>query len=458
MKLIALAVLSFISIIIVEISFLGVWPGLFISHIIFLFVLNSINSKNTRWKVSLLYIVIFYSIKKLAFTNGALFALNNLLQSPFKSISIYSIAFIYELIIVLVFSVLIVKSYRCKTLRFRVPLLIIGLVGISILSNPWIPFDVVLPLSQNLWLLSSIKTLSNFGITLWFHSFCILVFILMSSKRKPTLYSRLALLLFFASPFLIGSLNQNKSSSDQLYGKQVYLFQTNESNLTNEIKPTNWNQIIERISKLPISTEPLLIFPEYALRKNDPILKKLRSAILERFSRYDLFIGVEEIISNQIENKIYHYNESKLINFYEKREAFPIGELPIDLPFIPKAWLTPLAQVKKSSSKPAVFTIDTFQFLPLICYEATFAEEYIRVKKQANKDSNQIFINFSKDSFFQNTNILDWWNVFARLNASNNETRLIRISTNNYTTYIESDGRVKLIAQKDKFIILNFEI
>lgn len=223
-------------------------------------------------------------------------------------------------------------------------------------------------------------------------------------------------------------------------------------------KPVNWNLLFTKLEQLENSNSPLLIFPEYMVRRKSPNFKLLIQHISKKFKSYDVFIGIEEIINQQIHNKVLHLNSAGLVAEYQKRIAFPIGEVPLDFPLIPNSWTTPQVIVHTSQKPPNLFKIEELTFLPLICYEATKSRQFDTLAKISKEDKNRFFINFSKDSFLQNTNILKWWDLFTRMQASEKDIMLLRVSTSSFTEIISRKGEVLKRLQKNKLEVLSYDL
>ncbi len=266
-----------------------------------------------------------------------------------------------------------------------------------------------------------------------------------------------SLILFFFSLIFIGNylfgnytLNNNNKSLENVDANKYINIKIISPNFELKYSLTE-SESLERIKNLirysnaEKNKKTLFIWPEGALSgKYFSEIKKFKNLIQKNFTEDHLIIlGINTL--NKEKNEFYNsfvvidHNSEKKFQ-YDKIKLVPFGEF---LPFhenLEKIGLKKVTEGFGSFSKgksSAVFSYDSFNIIPLICYEIIFPELTQRI--DINKT---LLINISEDGWFGDT--IGPHQHFAKsiFRAIENDSFVLRSANKGISAIINNKGQI----------------
>jgi apolipoprotein N-acyltransferase len=248
--------------------------------------------------------------------------------------------------------------------------------------------------------------------------------------------------------------SQNMSSSNVTKTRFV-LFQTNIDNHNPDAEfPFDWiKKSLDSINQNSIERHPtVLLFPEYSFDSADQVSQLLKITSVHPL-RPEIILGISRRTTEGLANQLIHLNEKgEEISSYTKNVNFPMGEVDLNFPLIPKAWRTPSIKYYNANSfRPFVLTGGR-QLFPIICYEGILQSQFDRfdpwLKNGHTKEG--VFIHLSKDSHFAGTQIMKYLSLGSRLLAAGKGVPLIRVSTTGLTEVYDRFGQRIALSSPNK--------
>ncbi len=201
------------------------------------------------------------------------------------------------------------------------------------------------------------------------------------------------------------------------------------------------NELIE--ISYPLNKDMLLIFPEGMLNNNelnkvDNNFSQISSQLTDK-SKIILGITIDDGV--KIFNSLAIFNkEFKLENKYDKNNLVPFGEfLPFEK-FLSNFGLKKITHGYRSfssSTERNILKINSFSFLPLICYEIIFSGQLNR-----NKKDYDFILNISEDGWFGNS-IGPIQHFSHSIFRSIEEGKdVLRVANNGISAHVNLNGRI----------------
>jgi apolipoprotein N-acyltransferase len=378
-------------------------------------------------------------------------------DDPFKGIFfVTSLFFILALAAGFFGSVSYVIVTLTKNSFFQVAILIILMLLLFWLN------DIYLPLSPEVALFSSQSLLQTLHFTgalffkIFFVSTCVVAAWAYVSYREKFWLVLLGPLLVIATTTSLGAIKkENFIASEEIH---IVLLQTYQSSLRPEEKLSTL-QILDRIRLHPFpkynSGPVLFVWPESAfesVKEAEQAVGQLKKDL--PFSQVHV-MGLSERTDQGIKNSMLIFDSAgQLKGRYDKNILFPIGELEISLPFWPENWVKPNVKVLKSNQIDVFLLPDFPIVMPLICYESVFQKQYRDMLLRSNQRYPRIFINISRDSFYEGTSLPGLHSLYSHYLASANQTAMIRVSTTGHSEIIDQFGKTIVQSHKNQFEIV----
>ena len=194
----------------------------------------------------------------------------------------------------------------------------------------------------------------------------------------------------------------------------------------------------------PLNKDLLLVFPEGMMNTVELNYLKNNSNQISDQLTYDskLILGVNIDKGKKIFNSMALFNkEFKLESEYKKNKLVPFGEfLPFEN-FLSKFGIKKITSGYKSFSKSDernIININSYSFLPLICYEIIFSGQLNKVSK--NYD---FILNISEDGWFGNS-IGPIQHFSHSIFRSIEEGKdVLRVANNGISAHVSTNGLIK---------------
>ena len=271
-------------------------------------------------------------------------------------------------------------------------------------------------------------------------------------KRSSIFKFSFSYLLFIFSLYIYGNyaLNINKKETlSNLKNSEVNFKIISPSfDINYGLKDEDVEKLLERIIKFsdPKKDEKtIFVWPEGVFAGyyfND--LKKFKGIIQKNFSsKHNIVFGTNTfneklektynsliIIDNNF-NKLYQYNKIRLV---------PFGEFLPAENILKKIGLKKITEGYGSFSRGSNsqnFLYDSYNILPVICYELIFPEIF----QNSNKKTN-IILNISEDGWFGDSIGPSQHFIKAKFRAIENNSFLIRSANKGYSAFINNKGQV----------------
>tara|TARA_B100000989_G_scaffold197917_1_gene149459 strand:+ start:119 stop:1096 length:978 start_codon:yes stop_codon:yes gene_type:complete len=194
----------------------------------------------------------------------------------------------------------------------------------------------------------------------------------------------------------------------------------------------------------PLNKDMLLVFPEGMMNTVEiNYLKNNSNQISDQLTdNSKIILGVNIDKGKKIFNSMALFNkEFKLESEYKKNKLVPFGEfLPFEN-FLSKVGIKKITGGYKSFSKSDernIMSINSYSFLPLICYEIIFSG-------QLNKDSKNydFILNISEDGWFGNS-IGPIQHFSHSIFRSIEEGKdVLRVANNGISAHVSTNGLIK---------------
>ncbi|MBC7713044.1 MAG: hypothetical protein H7177_06880 [Rhizobacter sp.] len=354
-----------------------------------------------------------------------------------------------------VLAFLIVRHFRNPF--WRKILIIISMILISNLNNIYLPLPPELVMFQNKYIMASL----NFFPRLFFQFiFYISALSIISSGnslfafvKRASAIAAVLIVIGCIGFYIIEKKEKNKLPFN------VVLIQTNQSSLVNNFDNTI-DSYLETLgksidNKYSPGSDVYFYWPESFMEEKEENFAKINSFQHKyKFHQFH-FIGTYKITDEGITNKLMFVDSSgKITDEYIKNVLFPIGEKSINLPFLPSAWTKVNIPVLNSENVNS-FNLPDLNILPLICYESVQNYHYERLHKLADPKKMNLFLNASKDSFYEGTSLIKLHSIYARMKASEYGTPMIRISTTENTEVISSTGEILTRAKPHRVEVIS---
>ena len=305
---------------------------------------------------------------------------------------------------------------------------------------------------QDPLVIASLGVFGDLGYKIIFYLLAITIGEILINPKSVQRFASVYILLFMVV-IATGAIYQN--SKILKFEKNFALIQTKQGRdrviLDLPTIASELNQVYSKDSELVE-----ILFPEYAFEENE--LERLQKFQMVLQFPHRLHAGLSRKKSEGLENLILSFDQNAhLINEYEKNILFPIGEKNFNFPLIPTSWQTPTLFVKNSSQTSFLTDHQNLILHPLICYEAALSDVYIARGALAGKKS-QIFMNFSKDSYFENSSLLPLFTLFVQSRAVVHKSPIVRVSTNSGTQAINMYGKIIADIKDNEFGILTVKV
>ena len=430
---------------------LGLWPFSFLAVGLLVYQLNSLNADRKFFISGLMTFIFFFTIRVVVL-RGVFTGLNGLYSNQFQAFAvfifiIFSTSILYSLMGPLL---LIVRSKSPRLMQ--IPLICLIFLGFDALHWSIFPERLEILTFQDPLLIASLGVFGDLGYKIIFYFLAILIGeILINPKSVQKLVS--VYLLLFITVIAAGAIYQH--SKKLKFEKNFALIQTNQGKdrIILDLS-TIANDLNHAYSKDAESVE--ILFPEYAFEENE--LERLQSFQKKLHFPHRLHAGISRKRPLGLENLILSFDRNAhLINEYEKNILFPIGEKNFNFPLIPTSWQTPTLFVKNSSQASFISDQQNLILHPLICYEAALSDVFITRSDLAGKKS-QIFMNFSKDSYFENSSLLPLFSLFVQSRAVVHKSPIVRVSTNSGTQAINMYGKIIADLKSNEFGLLTVKV
>ena len=366
------------------------------------------------------------------------------IQNPFYEIeetkNIFFVSFLLILLLAFIFSVIFIFILKINK---RVPVVIlIPIIFVIIeylISNllygfPWLTFSLIISsVDYFSFFFKYFGTFISSYITL--QIFCLPYFFVKNgiSKIKFNYY-----LTFILLPIIIILVLNFKYDNKDLLKKEeleLEIFQLNfKSQAIDNYNEEKFEKIIQNIKS---SNSKLMIFAEnnYPYLVDDFTLPRIQS-ILKKDQI--VIIGATRLSDNSYFNTLLNISSDE-IKYFDKKILVPFGEF---LPFRKFLFfLSPIAgsnDFSKGKNKRIIKVDQTFNYIPVICYEIIF---YWKLINSINFKSN-LLINITNDIWFGK--YLGPYQHFylSKIRAAEFNKVLIRVSNNGISGIINENGRI----------------
>ena len=322
---------------------------------------------------------------------------------------------------------------------------------------------IVYSLSENL---SSIQILSYVG-TYSLNLLVITVFLIPSIfffnyKQNIKFFSLFLTLIILSINYFIGNLIIKKSEKlEEVKLDFIIKIISPKIDINRFFEEENPKKIVLDLIKLSepnTSKKTIFIFPEGILSSiylQD--IKKYHQIISDNFSdNHKIILGINSYEDSKIYNSLVVLdNNANILAKYNKNKLVPFGEfLPYEN-FFKKLGFKKITQGYlsfSSSDKRHLININSFNFLPLICYEIIYSG---KIKKKYDEDFDFI-LNISEDGWFGNSvgpHQHFSHSIFRSIEEGKN---VIRSTNNGISAFINSNGQIikRIISTKKGFIEL----
>ncbi len=370
----------------------------------------------------------------------------------FKNLIILSIVLIPSLLSVfyglfsLLLKILKIEMNFSSILIFSLTLSVIEYLRGTVFGGfPWnfISFSLT-EFNSSLQILNLIGTYSLNLLVITFYCLPIIVFF------KISIIKKFSFLLFAISILLLNSYygNYRIEKFEQVEKKQIYppiklvspKFKI-ERFFDDEPIDNKINELIE--ISYPISKDLLLIFPEGMLNTNE--LNKIDNNFSQISNQLTdnskIILGITIDDGVKIFNSLAIFNkEFKIENKYDKNKLVPFGEfLPYEK-FLSNFGLKKITHGYRSfssSTERNILKINSYSFLPLICYEIIFSGQLNR-----NKKDYDFILNISEDGWFGNS-IGPIQHFSHSIFRSIEEGKdVLRVANNGISAHVSLNGRI----------------
>ncbi len=385
---------------------------------------------------------------------SSLYWISNSLKfdANFKNLIILSIVLIPSLLSVfyglfsLLLKILKIEMNFSSILIFSLTLSVIEYLRGTVFGGfPWnfISFSLT-EFNSSLQILNLIGTYSLNLLVITFYCLPIIVFF------KISIIKKFSFLLFAISILLLNSYygNYRIEKFEQVEKKQIYppiklvspKFKI-ERFFDDEPIDNKINELIE--ISYPISKDLLLIFPEGMLNTNE--LNKIDNNFSQISNQLTdnskIILGITIDDGVKIFNSLAIFNkEFKIENKYDKNKLVPFGEfLPYEK-FLSNFGLKKITHGYRSfssSTERNILKINSYSFLPLICYEIIFSGQLNR-----NKKDYDFILNISEDGWFGNS-IGPIQHFSHSIFRSIEEGKdVLRVANNGISAHVSLNGRI----------------
>ena len=373
-------------------------------------------------------------------------------DANFKNLIILSIVLIPSLLSVfyglfsLLLKILKIEMNFSSILIFSLTLSVIEYLRGTVFGGfPWnfISFSLT-EFNSSLQILNLIGTYSLNLLVITFYCLPIIVFF------KISIIKKFSFLLFAISILLLNSYygNYRIEKFEQVEKKQIYppiklvspKFKI-ERFFDDEPIDNKINELIE--ISYPISKDLLLIFPEGMLNTNE--LNKIDNNFSQISNQLTdnskIILGITIDDGVKIFNSLAIFNkEFKIENKYDKNKLVPFGEfLPYEK-FLSNFGLKKITHGYRSfssSTERNILKINSYSFLPLICYEIIFSGQLNR-----NKKDYDFILNISEDGWFGNS-IGPIQHFSHSIFRSIEEGKdVLRVANNGISAHVSLNGRI----------------
>ena len=277
-----------------------------------------------------------------------------------------------------------------------------------------------------------------------------LIFIIKKNLKLKSLVIIILFLVVFCNSFY-GSFKINK---DQIFYKNFKDFKVKiispRITIDRFFKQNNEQIIINELIELSspdVEQKTIFVFPEGALTGiNLKYLDNYKELFKKNFSdKHKIIMGIN---TEKVENNLFKtYNsmvlldsDLNLIKKYNKNKLVPFGEfLPFEN-FFKKIGLKKITRGYQSFSagnNRELFIIDSFNFIPLICYEIIYSGIFSSLLEKTN-----FIINISEDGWFGNSVGPVQHFSHSIFRAIEEGKNIIRSANNGISAYIDANGLV----------------
>ncbi len=430
---------------------LGLWPFSFLAIGLLIYQINSLHSDKKFFIAGLITFLFFFTIR-LVVLRGVFTGLNGLYSNEFQAFTVFFfIIFSTTILYSLMGPVLLIVRSKSPRLM-QIPLTCLVFLGFDTIHWSIFPERLEILTFKDPLLIASLGVFGDFGYKIVFYFLAVLIGEILINPKSVRKFASIYLLLFI-TVVTSGAINQH--SKKLKFEKNFALIQTNQgkdriildlSTIANDL-----NQVYSKDSE---TVE--ILFPEYAFEESE--LERLQNFQMRLHFPHRLHVGLSRKKPEGLENLILSFDRNAhLINEYEKNILFPIGEKNFDFPLIPPSWQTPTLFVKNSTQTSFITDHQDIILHPLICYEAALSDVFIARSDLAGKKS-QIFMNFSKDSYFENSSLLPLFSLFVQSRAVIHKSPIVRVSTNSGTQAINMYGKIVADLKSNEFGILTVKV
>lgn len=198
---------------------------------------------------------------------------------------------------------------------------------------------------------------------------------------------------------------------------------------------------------------PESALPDYLMQRNSKFRQFLNQQLLEH--KIDIFTGVPRYEFAPPEHPLRYkfYNSATLfhpdLTFedpYDKKILVPIGERMPFMSLIPALWNLELGQANFSYGKtPAHFTMEKYQYSPLICFEVAFPALTLKIMEQPT----DFVVNITNDAWFKRSIGTYQHAIMTKFRAIEIRRSFYRCANSGYSLVINPLG--KTIIQTELF-------
>jgi len=317
--------------------------------------------------------------------------------------------------------------------------------GIIFGGFPWnlISFSLV-NFTSTLQILSFIGTYSLNLLVITFYTLPVIILFKIKKSRKIFILLSAILLLLLNTYYGYNKIENFKKRANKIISPSIKLVSPKfniERFFIDEPIENKINELF-KISR-PIDKDLLIIFPEGITNAGEinQLGNNFNKISNQLTDKSKIILGITLDDGEKIFNSLAIFNkEFKLETKYIKNKLVPFGEfLPFEK-FLSKLGLkkiTPGYKSFSSSNERNIINIDTFSFLPLICYEIIFSGALNK-----NKSEYDFILNISEDGWF-GTSIGPVQHFSHSIFRSIEEGKdVLRVANNGISAHINLYGKV----------------